>query len=308
MTAANCPISRVAWSSRRLPPTKQSPWGFGRERAASVRRGLPGERSLQTLCTCDDDYFVYMLNLVDRGLMILLLQPIKEDLQLSDAQLGFLTGIAFGLFYATIGSTSGPLGRPRQPRHNHVFGNRNVGCDDHGMPFRDQLPFNWYSPRIAAAVRRVRLQAHRRYSTGRRLLPPARSAHPRNGNLPHRQSPLGADEFRCGRLVERNLWLAYDLFPDGYSRLDFGGSRQIDDRRAAGGCKPSIYSRERLLPPMRVVLATLAASRITSAFVHRTDICCTRWVWGSHHGTGAFMTRSHGMSRAGAGDLVGAHF
>src|SRR5512139_1694417 len=46
---------------------------------------------------------VYTLNLVDRGLMMLLLQPIKEDLQVSDTQLGFLTGIAFGLFYATLG-------------------------------------------------------------------------------------------------------------------------------------------------------------------------------------------------------------
>src|SRR5687767_1687891 len=46
---------------------------------------------------------VYMLNLVDRGLVMLLLQPIKEDLDLSDTQLGFVTGIAFGLFYATLG-------------------------------------------------------------------------------------------------------------------------------------------------------------------------------------------------------------
>jgi MFS family permease len=43
------------------------------------------------------------LNYLDRGLIILLLQPIKEDLHLSDTQLGFLTGIAFGLFYATLG-------------------------------------------------------------------------------------------------------------------------------------------------------------------------------------------------------------
>lgn len=43
------------------------------------------------------------LNYLDRGLVILLLQPIKEDLHLSDTQLGFLTGIAFGLFYATLG-------------------------------------------------------------------------------------------------------------------------------------------------------------------------------------------------------------
>lgn len=46
---------------------------------------------------------VYTVNLIDRGLMTLLLQPIKEDLLLSDTQLGFLTGIAFGLFYATLG-------------------------------------------------------------------------------------------------------------------------------------------------------------------------------------------------------------
>lgn len=47
--------------------------------------------------------FVYALHGVDRGLIILLLQPIKNDLHLSDTELGFLTGIAFGLFYATLG-------------------------------------------------------------------------------------------------------------------------------------------------------------------------------------------------------------
>jgi MFS family permease len=46
---------------------------------------------------------VFTLNLLDRGVMGLLMQPIKEDLHLSDTQLGFLTGIAFALFYATFG-------------------------------------------------------------------------------------------------------------------------------------------------------------------------------------------------------------
>jgi predicted MFS family arabinose efflux permease len=46
---------------------------------------------------------VYTLNFVDRGLVMLLLEPIKRDLALSDSQLGFLTGIAFGLFYAVLG-------------------------------------------------------------------------------------------------------------------------------------------------------------------------------------------------------------
>lgn len=45
----------------------------------------------------------YTLNYLDRGLMVILLQSIKEDLRLSDTQLGFLTGIGFALFYATVG-------------------------------------------------------------------------------------------------------------------------------------------------------------------------------------------------------------
>src|SRR6185437_14528101 len=53
---------------------------------------------------------------MDRGLIVLLLQPIKEDLRLSDTQLGFLTGIAFGLFYATLGV---PIAR-RADRGNRV--------------------------------------------------------------------------------------------------------------------------------------------------------------------------------------------
>jgi predicted MFS family arabinose efflux permease len=46
---------------------------------------------------------VYMLNLCDRGLVTLLLLPIKRDLQLTDSQLGLMTGMAFAFFYATLG-------------------------------------------------------------------------------------------------------------------------------------------------------------------------------------------------------------
>jgi predicted MFS family arabinose efflux permease len=46
---------------------------------------------------------VYTVSLLDRGLIMLLLQPIKQDLHLTDTQLGFLTGLAFGVFYATLG-------------------------------------------------------------------------------------------------------------------------------------------------------------------------------------------------------------
>jgi MFS family permease len=46
---------------------------------------------------------ILAFNFVDRLTVGILLQPIKVDLQLSDTQLGVMTGIAFALFYAVMG-------------------------------------------------------------------------------------------------------------------------------------------------------------------------------------------------------------
>lgn len=46
---------------------------------------------------------ILAFNYVDRMALGLLLQDIKLDLQLSDTQLGFLTGLAFALFYSIMG-------------------------------------------------------------------------------------------------------------------------------------------------------------------------------------------------------------
>jgi predicted MFS family arabinose efflux permease len=46
---------------------------------------------------------VYVLNFVDRQILGILVEPIKADLQLTDAQLGLLGGFAFALFYSVLG-------------------------------------------------------------------------------------------------------------------------------------------------------------------------------------------------------------
>ena len=46
---------------------------------------------------------IYTANYVDRQIVAILLPAIKADMGLSDTQLGILTGLAFGLFYATLG-------------------------------------------------------------------------------------------------------------------------------------------------------------------------------------------------------------
>ena len=46
---------------------------------------------------------VYTFNHIDRQILVILLEPIKADLKLDDAQLGWLTGLVFAVFYATLG-------------------------------------------------------------------------------------------------------------------------------------------------------------------------------------------------------------
>jgi len=46
---------------------------------------------------------IYMSSHIDRSIVGILAQPIKEELNLSDTQVGFLGGFAFAVFYATLG-------------------------------------------------------------------------------------------------------------------------------------------------------------------------------------------------------------
>ena len=51
----------------------------------------------------------YILSYVDRSILGLLIEPIKEDIAISDEQMGYLIGPAFALFYATMGLPMGWL-------------------------------------------------------------------------------------------------------------------------------------------------------------------------------------------------------
>lgn len=57
---------------------------------------------------------VYVFNFIDRQILVILQESIKSDLDLSDTQLGLLTGLAFAIFYVTVGL---PIARLAD-RHN----------------------------------------------------------------------------------------------------------------------------------------------------------------------------------------------
>lgn len=46
---------------------------------------------------------VYTFNHIDRQILLILVEPIKNDLGISDSAIGLLTGFAFAVFYATFG-------------------------------------------------------------------------------------------------------------------------------------------------------------------------------------------------------------
>lgn len=60
--------------------------------------------------------FVF-INYLDRYALSILLEPIKEDLQLSDLQVGLLTGIAFALLYSTLALPVARLAEHRNRVH-----------------------------------------------------------------------------------------------------------------------------------------------------------------------------------------------
>jgi predicted MFS family arabinose efflux permease len=45
----------------------------------------------------------YLFNFADRQILSILMQPIKQEMQLSDTQLGLLSGLAFAMFYSVMG-------------------------------------------------------------------------------------------------------------------------------------------------------------------------------------------------------------
>ncbi len=48
-------------------------------------------------------FVAYVFNFVDRQIVSILLEPIQQELGVSDSAMGFLTGPAFAVFYATLG-------------------------------------------------------------------------------------------------------------------------------------------------------------------------------------------------------------
>jgi MFS family permease len=64
----------------------------------SIKVSIPYRNFVLAMLT-----LVYVFNFLDRQLLVILQESIKKDLQLSDTQLGMLSGFTFAIFYVTLG-------------------------------------------------------------------------------------------------------------------------------------------------------------------------------------------------------------
>jgi predicted MFS family arabinose efflux permease len=63
----------------------------------------PPERAAERYYVLGILTLAYALNIADRFSISTLIEPIKQDLQLSDSAVGYLTGVSLGLFYVSLG-------------------------------------------------------------------------------------------------------------------------------------------------------------------------------------------------------------
>ncbi len=60
---------------------------------------------------------VYVFNFIDRQILVILQEPIKNEMGLSDAQIGVLSGFVFAIFYVTMGIPIARLADARNRRN-----------------------------------------------------------------------------------------------------------------------------------------------------------------------------------------------
>lgn len=86
-----------------MAPAMKPPPAAGEATVPSPPRGIGVGLTGQQRYTLFVLLLIYVLNFVDRQIVNILAEPIKRDLQISDTQLGLLTGFAFAVFYAVLG-------------------------------------------------------------------------------------------------------------------------------------------------------------------------------------------------------------
>jgi predicted MFS family arabinose efflux permease len=247
---------------------------------------------------------LYMLNVADRSLMIVLLEPIKRDLHLSDTQLGFLTGIAFGLFYATLGL---PVARWADRGNRATIASLAIGL--WGVTVMACLAVTTYAQlviaRVAAAVGEAGGKPPTYSLVGDYFPEPRERTRAMAVYLSGNSLSSLVSLILGGWLNERYGWRVAFFFIGGLGLVLAPVVKMtlIEPRTRMAGQRTNLPP----LPPMRSVLAALWERRslrhlgLALILLYTMGLGLGPWY-------GAFLIRSHGMRTVELGVWLGLMF
>lgn len=244
---------------------------------------------------------VYGINIADRFVVSQVLEPIRLELALSDAQVAFITGVALALFYVTVGIPVALLA-DRGNRRNIIaiavalWSAMTAAC---GLA---QNVWHFVLGRFGVGIGEAGGTAPSASLLADRFPPQSR---PAAYTIFALGAPLGAwlgSEF-AGAVAQRYGWRAAFLAL-GLPGLAIALLVWLTIREPARGAQDATRSaapaRQGLLDQLRY----LAGRR---AFVHLTMgvTVATLWGWGLLWWTPTFLMRSHGLDVGAAGAALG---
>jgi predicted MFS family arabinose efflux permease len=244
---------------------------------------------------------VYGINIADRFVVSQVLEPIRIELALSDAQVAFITGVALALFYVTVGIPVALLA-DRTNRRNIIaiavalWSAMTAVC---GMA---QNVWQFVLGRFGVGIGEAGGTAPSASLLADRFPP---SMRPAAFTIFALGAPLGAwlgSEF-AGTVAQRYGWRAAFLAL-GLPGLAIALLVWLTIREPARGTFDSATAAAPARQDLWAQLRYLAGRR---AFVHITMgvTVATLWGWGLLWWTPAFLMRSHGLDVGAAGAVLG---
>jgi predicted MFS family arabinose efflux permease len=244
---------------------------------------------------------VYGINIADRFVVSQVLEPIRLELALSDAQVAFITGVALALFYVTVGIPVALLA-DRGNRRNIIAIAVALWSAMTAVCGVAQNVWQFVLGRFGVGIGEAGGTAPSASLLADRFPPQSR---PAAYTIFALGAPLGAwlgSEF-AGAVAQRYGWRAAFLAL-GLPGLAIALLVWLTIREPARGAQDAARSaapaRQGLLDQLRY----LAGRR---AFVHITMgiTVATLWGWGLLWWTPTFLMRSHGLDVGAAGAVLG---
>jgi MFS family permease len=240
---------------------------------------------------------VYAVNIADRYVISTLIEPIKADLHLSDASIGFLTGVALAIFYVTAGLPLAVVA-DRSSRRNLIVASLAAWSVMTTLCGLTHTFWQLFLTRIGVGV-------------GEAGGTPASNALV-SDYFPWRQRALALSVFSIGASLGSMIGTSAGYASDAWGWRNVFLLLGVPGIVLAGVIVMTVAEPQRgrldrsALPGQASLLDTLRYATHAPALLHcmAGSTVFTLWAWGLMWWTPSYLVRSHGMGLGAAGGAL----